>query len=174
MTPELACGCSRCRLCLVSEIDKKFLSTVTAVILRMCKSSALYFLQTEVMSSPPSSPPHDAEDGFEGHEASPLLPSTNGQPGSSENQGVILSNSKSITTLIIYFMALHFCIAFCEMVLVAPLVKIFEHSLCLNYFGFPIGGVEDEWCNIPEIQHPLATIRGWKSMFDTIPGRFRF
>lgn len=76
----------------------------------------------------------------------------------------------SLSGPIIYFMAIHFLLAFCEMVLVAPLIRLFEESLCLSHFGFPSGGVLESECKIAEIQYPLATIRGWKSMFDTIPG----
>jgi hypothetical protein len=71
---------------------------------------------------------------------------------------------------IIYFMSIHFLLAFCEMILVAPLIRLFEESLCLSHYGFPTSGVPESLCKIPEVQHPLATIRGWKSMFDTIPG----
>jgi hypothetical protein len=71
---------------------------------------------------------------------------------------------------IFYFLAIHFLLAFCEMILVAPLIKLFEESLCLRHYSFPPGGVPEKMCKIPEIQHPLATIRGWKATFDTIPG----
>ncbi|KAG0652603.1 Aspercryptin biosynthesis cluster C [Hyphodiscus hymeniophilus] len=70
-----------------------------------------------------------------------------------------------------YFMMVHFLLAFCEMVLVAPLIKLFEQSLCLTYYNFPSGGVEESQCKELEIQRALATIRGWKSLFDTIPVR---
>jgi hypothetical protein len=67
-------------------------------------------------------------------------------------------------------MAIHFLLAFCEMILVAPLIKLFEESLCLSHFNFPSRGVEESLCKIPEVQAPLARMRGWKSMFDTLPG----
>jgi hypothetical protein len=75
-----------------------------------------------------------------------------------------------LSAQIIYFMSIHFLLAFCEMILVAPLIRLFEESLCLSHYGFPTSGVPESLCKIPEVQHPLATIRGWKSMFDTIPG----
>ena len=81
------------------------------------------------------------------------------------------SPPSSLTAQIVYFMSIHFLLAFCEMILVAPLIRLFEESLCLSHFGFPSVGVPEISCKIPEIQQPLATIRGWKSMFDTIPGR---
>jgi hypothetical protein len=84
------------------------------------------------------------------------------------------SKSHSLSTVILYFMAIHFLLAFCEMILVAPLIKLFEQSLCLTHYNFPGGGVEEGLCKVPEIQRPLATIRGWKAMFDTIPGTFNF
>ncbi|TVY45356.1 Efflux pump [Lachnellula subtilissima] len=74
-----------------------------------------------------------------------------------------------LSVLILYFMAIHFLLAFCEIILVAPLIKLLENSLCLSYYNFPGNGVQDELCKIPDIQGPLATLRGWKSSFDTIP-----
>ncbi|TAQ83137.1 hypothetical protein B7494_g8540 [Chlorociboria aeruginascens] len=103
----------------------------------------------------------------EGAEDAPLLRNETRSEEDTKSSG--RHSAKPLSTFILYFMALHFMIAFCEMVLVAPLIKLFEHSLCLSYFNFPVGGVEEEYCKIPEIQQPLARIRGWKSMFDTIP-----
>lgn len=80
----------------------------------------------------------------------------------------------SLTSVVLYFMAIHFLLAFCEMILVAPLIKLFENSLCLKYYSFPVGGVEEELCKVREIQGPLATIRGFKSSFDTLPGMLSF
>ncbi|TGO47716.1 hypothetical protein BCON_0266g00080 [Botryotinia convoluta] len=84
--------------------------------------------------------------------------------------------SPSLPTLILYFMTLHFLIAFCEMVLVAPLISLFESSLCHSYYNFPEPSLRldnreiiSEMCKISEIQGPLATIRGWKSFGDTVP-----
>ncbi|KAF8848547.1 hypothetical protein BDZ45DRAFT_753703 [Acephala macrosclerotiorum] len=61
--------------------------------------------------------------------------------------------------IVLYFMAIHFLLAFCEMILVAPLIKIFENSLCLTFYDFPVDGVREILCKVPEIQAPLATIR---------------
>ncbi|EKD21754.1 MFS multidrug transporter [Drepanopeziza brunnea f. sp. 'multigermtubi' MB_m1] len=77
--------------------------------------------------------------------------------------------AKPLSRLVFYFMAIHFLLAFAEIILVAPLIRLFENSLCLSHYGFPIGGVEEALCKIKEVQRPLATIRGWKSTFDTIP-----
>jgi hypothetical protein len=85
-------------------------------------------------------------------------------------EGVQHEQSPPLSLVIIYFMSIHFLLAFCEIILVAPLIKLFENSLCQSHYGFPIGGVDESLCKITEIQAPLATIRGWKSMFDTIPG----
>ena len=101
----------------------------------------------------------------------PLL---DGQPRSSDaaerDQESILRHATPLTSIVLFFMTIHFLLAFCEIVLVAPLLRLFENSLCLSHFGFPPGGVEEYLCKIPGVQGPLATIRGWKSMFDTIPG----
>lgn len=59
----------------------------------------------------------------------------------------------------LYFMVVHFLLAFCTIILVAPLIRLFENSLCLRHYQFPIGGVDESLCKIPEIQRDLATIR---------------
>jgi hypothetical protein len=115
-----------------------------------------------------ASAPNDQNDAVTD---TPLLDS---QPRSSEaagsDQESILRRARPLTSLVLYFMTIHFLLAFCEIILVAPLIRLFENSLCLSYFDFPPGGVKEALCKIPEVQRPLATIRGWKSMFDTIPG----
>jgi hypothetical protein len=78
--------------------------------------------------------------------------------------------SSSLSSLIIYFMTIHFLLAFSEIILIAPLLRLFENSLCLSHYGFPVGGVPESSCKGPKVQVPLATIKGWKSMLDTIPG----
>jgi hypothetical protein len=83
-----------------------------------------------------------------------------------------LVKANTLSTVVIYFMTIHFLLAFCEMVLVAPIIKLFEDSLCLTYYNFPNSGVEESQCKNLEIQRSLATIRGWKSLFDTLPGAF--
>lgn len=111
-------------------------------------------------------------------ETSPLIPThhTNGSTCSLPPSSLPTS-SPSLKVLILYFMTLHFLIAFCEMVLVAPLISLFEASLCQSYYDFPETGngilqhdIRLELCKIPDIQGPLATIRGWKSFGDTLPG----
>jgi hypothetical protein len=97
----------------------------------------------------------------ESSEERPLLPSEPHQPSD--------PSTPSLNNLILYFMTIHFLLAFCQIILVAPLIRLFENSLCLTYYNFPIGGVQESLCKIPEIQKPLATIRGWKSTLDTIP-----
>ena len=90
------------------------------------------------------------------------------EPDSSS--GIKSPTGNQLSKFVLYFMAIHFLQSFCEIILVAPLIKLFENSLCLNHYGFPPGGVEEALCKIPEIQQPLATIRGWKSTFDALPG----
>jgi len=110
---------------------------------------------------------HHREDGDEedeGNEAGPLL--SNSQPRHDEDEE---ADKPSFDRLVLYFMIIHFLLGFCQIILVAPLIRLFENSLCLSYYGFPTAGVEESICKIPEIQGPLATIRGWKSTLDTIP-----
>ncbi|KAG4438808.1 hypothetical protein IFR05_005699 [Cadophora sp. M221] len=86
-----------------------------------------------------------------------------------DDQHTLLEAARPLSTLVLYFMVIHFLLAFAEIILVAPLIRLFEISLCVSHYGFPDGGVPEAMCKIPDIQRPLATIRGWKSMFDTIP-----
>jgi hypothetical protein len=115
-----------------------------------------------------SSTPNEQDDAVTGTLLLNNHPTIQGR--SRDNQQSILKRTKPLTNLVLYFMTIHFLLSFCEMILMAPLIRLFENSLCLSYFDFPAGGVEESLCKIPEIQRPLATIRGWKSMFDTIPG----
>jgi len=102
-------------------------------------------------------------------EDEPLLSSNTLANPQHNHQHAVLPAAPPLSTLILYFMAIHFLLAFAEIILVAPLIRLFENSLCLTHYGFPDGGVAEALCKIPEIQRPLATIRGWKAMFDTIP-----
>ena len=111
--------------------------------------------------------PHGRDDSGEDE---PLLSSNTLVDAQHNDQHAVLPAARPLSTLILYFMAIHFLLAFAEIILVAPLIRLFENSLCLTHYGFPDGGVAEALCKIPEIQRPLATIRGWKSMFDTIPG----
>jgi hypothetical protein len=99
-----------------------------------------------------------------------LLSHENSQDDGLEEGAESFKSSPALTNIVLYFMAIHFLLAFCEMILVAPLIQLFENSLCLDHYGFPVGGVEELLCKVPEIQGPLATIRGLKSSFDTLPG----
>jgi MFS family permease len=74
------------------------------------------------------------------------------------------------------FMAFHFCIAFCEMILIAPLLSLFERSICLSHymkldpsFIGPDDWVEEIYCKVPSVQRELARVRGWKGALDTLP-----
>jgi hypothetical protein len=83
----------------------------------------------------------------------------------------ILCSSRRLSGLIFYFMTIHFLLAFCEIILNAPLQRLFENSLCQKYYNFPESGVTEATCKISKIQFNLAIIRGWKSVFDAIPGQ---
>jgi hypothetical protein len=95
----------------------------------------------------------------------------------SRDQKAILNDAAQLSRLVLYFIAIHFLLAYCELILVAPLIKLFEQSLCTIYYDAhdpsvigPGGGIPELLCKIQGIQAPSATIRGWKSMLDTIPG----
>jgi len=113
-------------------------------------------------------PVSDQQYGLSAH--TPLLPEQ--IPADPEEPDQVSAPSTPPSTLILYFMAIHFLLAFCEIILVAPLIKLLENSLCLSYYDFPADGVQEGLCKIPEIQGPLAVIRGWQSTFNTIPGKF--
>jgi hypothetical protein len=83
--------------------------------------------------------------------------------------------------VVLYFMTIHFLLAFAELILVAPLIQLFENSLCIRYYDVHDpgiigagGNIPEARCKIPEIQAELAAVRGWKGGFDTIPGRATF
>jgi len=85
--------------------------------------------------------PHqdDEEDGDISNPSDPLLGQivtpTNGQPSHLQLQ------SSSLTRVILYFSAVHFLLAFCQIVQIAPLIRLFENSLCLAHYGSPKLGV---------------------------------
>jgi hypothetical protein len=118
--------------------------------------------------------------GGEGHSENEPVPETTplladdalqDRPHSMSKLGV-LSSSRRLSGLIFYFMMIHFLLAFCDIILNAPLQRLFENSLCLKYYNFPESGVPEGSCKISEIQYNLAILRGWKSMFDNIPGQY--
>lgn len=108
----------------------------------------------------------------------PLLSKIQSHEDGSHPSDGSLDSDRNITTpfsvLVFYFMAINFLLAFGEHIIVAPLIKLFENSLCLSHYGFPEGALNPELCQIIEVQRPLAQIRGWKSMFDVIPGKLHF
>jgi hypothetical protein len=115
--------------------------------------------------------------GYEGHtgsepilETAPLLTNKALQDGAHTISPGASSTPRRLSGLIFYFMTIHFLLAFCEIILNAPLQRLFENSLCLKYYNFPESGVSEGNCKISEIQYNLAVLRGWKSMFDNIPG----
>jgi len=109
---------------------------------------------------------HVEDEEDEEDEAGLLLPFDN-RPKIDDHEEE--TNQPSFDKLVLYFMIIHFLLGFCQIILVAPLIRLFENSICLSHYGFPAAGVEESICKIPEIQGPLATIRGWKSTLDTIP-----
>lgn len=109
------------------------------------------------------------------HDRAPLLSKVQSHEGEVHSRDESADSDRNITTpfsvLVFYFMAINFLLAFGEHIIVAPLIKLFENSLCLSHYGFPDGALNPELCQIIEVQRPLAQIRGWKSMFDVIPGK---
>jgi hypothetical protein len=105
-------------------------------------------------------------------ETTPLLGNEALQEGSHLNSSPsATSSSRHLSSLIFYFMTIHFLLAFCDIILNAPLQRLFENSLCLKYYNFPESGVPEGTCKVSEIQYDVAILRGWKSMFDNIPGQ---
>ena len=127
--------------------------------------------QLEVMLAVDGTAHSNGDDEDTAEDETPLLVD---EDGAVDREGVNAKPSRDepnpLFTLIFYFMAIHFLIAFAEIIIIAPLMRLFEDSLCLEFYQFPPGGVEESLCKIPEIQQPLATIRGWQSMLSTIPG----
>ncbi|CAG8971623.1 hypothetical protein HYALB_00008016 [Hymenoscyphus albidus] len=107
------------------------------------------------------------------HDQAPLLSKTQSHGSEIRPRTESNNSDRNITTpfslLVFYFMAVNFLLAFGEHIIVAPLIKLFENSLCLSHYGFPDHVLDPELCQIIDVQRPLAQIRGWKSMFDVIP-----
>ena len=69
----------------------------------------------------------------------------------------------------------------------APQMRIFESIFCYQYWEQndpsklrigragvgpgAIGGVDEQWCKLPQIQGKVAAIRGYQTMFDGIPSK---
>lgn len=95
----------------------------------------------------------------------------------------IIPNAPSRSTFYraLVFISINFCLAFHEIILVAPYLSLFERALCKSYYTSAdpgligrAGWVPERYCKVPEIQQELAIIRGWKSFFDTLPGELLF
>lgn len=76
------------------------------------------------------------------------------------------------------FIGIMFCLSFHEGVLVAPYFSLMERAICKTYYSIQDpsmigdgGWVPEQYCKKPAVQHELALIRGWKSFFDTLPGK---
>jgi hypothetical protein len=124
------------------------------------------------MIAPIGAAHHALDDEDTAQDETPLLLDEDRSIGGEDvNAKTIADEPQLLSTLVFYFMAIHFLLAFTEIIVIAPLMRLFEDSLCLDYYHFPTGGVEESLCKIPEIQQPLATIRGWQSMLGTIPGK---
>ncbi|CZT43672.1 uncharacterized protein RSE6_03743 [Rhynchosporium secalis] len=85
-------------------------------------------------------------------------------------------DAKHLLAHLFFFMGVHFLLAFREILLVVPLIELFEQSLCFSYYSVHDlsiighgGWILEALCKIAEIQHDLATIRGWKLLLDTAP-----
>ncbi|KAF2842536.1 MFS general substrate transporter [Patellaria atrata CBS 101060] len=71
--------------------------------------------------------------------------------------------------------ALHFLLGVVENIPIAPLLVLYERSICLQYYlkhdPSAIHGtrIEHDLCKISTIQKELAVVKGWKSFFDTLP-----
>ncbi|EPE34909.1 MFS general substrate transporter [Glarea lozoyensis ATCC 20868] len=81
------------------------------------------------------------------------------------------AKSPSLTKTIALFMTLHFLLAFTELLLVAPLLKLYEESVCERFYDGRDGGFVgryEDGCQVTEVQRDVARIRGWKSMWDGI------
>ncbi|KAI1276953.1 major facilitator superfamily domain-containing protein [Xylaria sp. FL0933] len=74
-----------------------------------------------------------------------------------------------------YCLLLNFLCALSESILNSPLLAVYERSLCITYYDAhpdltePLLMNSNSRCKIVPIQQDLATVRGWKSLFDAIP-----
>ena len=90
-------------------------------------------------------------------------------------------SSPRVSQITSYCFALHFCLAFIEIVQITPVLVLFERSICLQYYTShdpsviaPDGSIAEPLCKVAAVQRDLATTRGWKSSFDTIPGSWTY
>lgn len=66
-----------------------------------------------------------------------------------------------------------------ELITFAPTIVLFERSLCRKYYDThdtrPVfrldGSIDEQLCKIKPIQQQLAFLRGWKAVFDSLPGQ---
>ena len=65
-------------------------------------------------------------------------------------------------------MTIHFCIAFTDIITTAPLIRLFEESLCKVFYG--VMGIDEGKCKVKAIQRELAGVRGVKGGLDMLPG----
>ncbi|TAQ85799.1 hypothetical protein B7494_g5856 [Chlorociboria aeruginascens] len=81
-----------------------------------------------------------------------------------------------LTRIAVYCMLLLFLVEMYDFITIAPLVALFERSICRSYYVLhspevirPDGSIEESLCKINPIQAELAVLRGWKLAFDTLP-----
>lgn len=55
-------------------------------------------------------------------------------------------------------------------------IRLLENAICRQHYASPEQGdmpANEAMCKISLIQHQLAVVRGWYSMFSTLPGQWR-
>ena len=74
-------------------------------------------------------------------------------------------------------LVLNFALELFNMGLITPQVALFQRSICFRFYQqhdshsvHPNGSTDQQSCKILPIQHELAVFRGWKGVFDSIPG----
>ena len=119
---------------------------------------------------------HDLDnDTTTGHGVeSPLL----GQPENYPTSNTSTILGFHISHVFLSCLLLYFLVEMYDMITIAPLVALFEQSICRSYYEIhdpssirPGGSVAEHLCKIDSIQEELAIVRGWKLAFDTIPGQ---
>lgn len=72
---------------------------------------------------------------------------------------------------------LNFLVEMCDMIIIVPTIALLERSICHTYYAEhdprvigPGGLVNERLCKIGPVQEQLAVLRGWKALFEALPG----
>ena len=89
------------------------------------------------------------------------------------------ANSPPISLIYVRYgcILLNFLVEMCDMIIIVPTIALLERSICYTYYAEhdphvigPGGLVNERLCKIGPVQEQLAVLRGWKALFEALPG----